>query len=406
MSSTESSKPRTRFGCVRLIVLVVVAVVGYSAIRYFVDQNNYGKGHQAYQRANCAVAIRHFDSVINAWRLLDISGYSALADQEMAECLPYQAALDKQQAGELSAALGAYADFVATHHTGVLAEAARNNGASLFEQAEPSALASQETCDRKDVLLEQGLIPQHDVNLPPFYLACGQVYDEAENHQGSFAFHEALLTEYPDHSLAPDAEKSLLVNPVACQESNSLQNNSVIANRSDFIPSLYYRCGQVYEDDEDWTDAITMYENFLADYPNHSLASDVEAALAAAIVARAKATGAGEIPPPERSGTTGSGLTEVIIQNDSPQPLRIVFSGPQARVEELGACSSCTTYTGIGPLYCPEEGPIGRYTLKPGEYEVVVESTSDRGVTPFRGDWTLNDGEEYYNCFFIVTTFG
>jgi tetratricopeptide (TPR) repeat protein len=404
MTNSSSPKPRRALGCSCLIALLIIAVVGYSAIRYFIDWNNYKKGHQAYQQADCALAIHHFDTIINGWRLVDIGGYPTLAQQEKAECLPFQAAVAKQQAGDPSAALIAYADFVSGYSNSVLAAAARNRSASLFEQAKPSELASQESCQKIDMLLEQGLVPQRDVNLPPFYFACGQVYDSANNQQSSFAIYEALLTEYPQHLLAAEAEASLVTNPVACEESDSLKKNSVITERTDFMPSLYYHCGQAYEDGGDWANAIIMYESFLADYPSHSLASDVEVGLAQSIVAQAKVTSAGEIPAPERSGSTGSGLTEVVIQNDSPERLRIVFSGPESHVEELEACSSCITYTTIGPLYCPEQGPIGRYTLNPGQYDVVVESIGDSGTTPWTGNWSLVDGDEYYSCFFVVTT--
>jgi hypothetical protein len=180
----------------------------------------------------------------------------------------------------------------------------------------------------------------------------------------------------------------------------------VIAERTDFMPSLYVGCGQAYEGIGDWDAAILMYEDFLADHPDHALAADVEAALARSIVAQAQSLGAGEIPPPARSGSTGSDVTVVIIQNDSPDPLRIVFSGPESRVEELEACDTCTNYTGTGPAFCPELGPIGNYPLLPGEYDVVVESVSDDGTTPWTGSWELVSGDEYYSCFFVVTTFG
>ena len=405
-SNSPSQQPqKSRCGCVSFIFFFLILVTVYSTARYFIDKSNYSKAHQAYQQADCAVAISHFDKVINGWRLFDIGGYPALAQQEKAECVPFQAAVDKQQVGDFSMALVAYTDFVTDYSGSVLAKASRNRSKSLFEQAKPSALASLESCERLDSLLEKELIPQRDVNLPLFYLACGQVYDTANNQQDSFAMYESLLTEYPSHSLAGQAEESLLANPVACEEADSLKKNSTIANRTDFIPTLYYSCGQAYEDDGDWGNAVTMYENFLADYPSHSLASDAEAALARSIVAQAKAGGAGEIPAPESSGSTGSKLTEVIIQNDSPERLRIVFSGPESHVEELGACSSCTNYTGIGPLYCPEKGPIGRYALQPGQYDVVVESINDSGTTPWTGKWDLVSGDEYYNCFFVVTTF-
>ncbi len=474
---TYSSQPRKGISYGRLILILAIIVVGYSAIRYFIDRNNYKNGHQAYQQAECAVAITHFEKIINGWRLVDIGEYPALAQQEKAECIPFQTAVDRQQAGDFSMALVAYTDFVTNYSSSVLAEVARNKSKSLFEQAKPLALANLESCERLDSLLEKELIPQRDINLPLFYLACGQVYDKFNNYQQeSFGIHESLLTEYPSHSLAGQAEASLFanpvackevdslkknntianrrdfiptlyyscgqayendrdwgnailmyesllteypnhslsgqteaslfVNPVACEEIDSLKKNNTIANRRDFIPTLYYNCGQAYENDRDWGNAILMYENFLADYPSHSLASDAEAALARSIVAQAKAAGAGQIPAPESSGSTGSELTEVIIQNDSPNRLRIVFSGPESHVEELGACSSCTSYIGDGPLFCPEKGPIGRYTLDAGQYDVVVESISGSGTTPWTGTWDLVSGDEYFNCFFVVTTFG
>ncbi|HET9905160.1 MAG TPA: tetratricopeptide repeat protein [Anaerolineales bacterium] len=454
-------------------LLIMVAVV-YNAIRFFLDQNNYNKGHQAYLQADCTVAIQHFDSVIEGWRMVDMGGYPGLARQEKAECIPFRAAVDRQQAGDFSGALMAYMNFISEYANSALTEAARSRGSSLFVQARPSELADEQSCGSIDSLRGANLIPQQEVNLPPFYLSCGQFYDSASNQQGSFQMYKNLLTEYPGDLLAETAAASLLTNPLACKESEALKNsviaarnefmpslyyqcgqsydssgneqssfemyqkllteypgaslaenaaasllanplackesdtlkNSVIAERNEFMPSLYYQCGQTYEGESNWDQAISMYEKFLAAYPTHARAADAEAGLARAIVSQSQATSAGDIPTPERSGSTGSTVSEVVIQNDSPERLRIVFSGPEARVEELEPCSSCTTYTGIGPLYCPEQGPIGRYPLTPGEYDVVVEAISGDGTTPWTGNWSLVTGDEYYNCFFIITTFG
>ena len=94
----------------------------------------------------------------------------------------------------------------------------------------------------------------------------------------------------------------------------------------------------------------------------------------------------------------------MIIQNDSPNELRIVFSGLQNIIEKLGPCSDCIEYPDPGPIYCPEKGPIGTYTLLPGNYDVLVEVVDEYSVTPWVGDWALAGGYEYSNCFFIVTS--
>jgi hypothetical protein len=388
------------------LFVVLIGAAGYSAVRYFIDKGNYSKAHQAYLQADCTTAIRHFDSIINAWRLVDLGKYSAFASHEKEECVPFQAALDRQQAGDLSQALIAYTDFVTNVSGSALVGAARDQIASLFELASPYALASPESCAILDTLLNNSLIPQQNIYLPPFYMACGQTFDTADDQESSFPLYLSLIKEYPNHPLVVDAVAALLENPVACEEFESLKKIDVIANQTEFMPRLYINCGQAFEDSLDWTNAIRMYEIFLTDFPEHFLASDVETALARAIVAQAKMSGAGEIPLPERSGSASRGTAEVTIQNDSPERLRIVFSGPESHVEELEACSSCITYSGIGPLYCPEKGPIGKYVLTPGQYDVVVESITDSGVTDWTGNWDLPDGDEYYSCFIIVTTFG
>lgn len=404
---SHSSSPQVRRGYIAfgiLLGLLIMVAVAYNAIRFFIDQNNYNKGHQAYLQTDCTVAIRHFDSVINAWQLVDIGGFPGMSAREKAECIPFQAAVNQHQAGDFSGALIAYKNFIKEYNNSVLTEPARSRGASLFVQAKPSELADELSCSSVDSLREENLIPQPDVNLPPFYLSCGQFYDSANNQQDSFEMYKKLLTEYPNALLAEQAEASLMASPLACEKFDLLKN-SVIAERSDFMPSLYYQCGQVYEGKGNWDQAISMYETFLANYPDHVHATDAEAGLARSIVSKSQATSAGEIPAPERSGSTGSEVTEVVIQNDSPEHMRIVFSGPESRVEELEPCTSCTTYSGEGPLYCPELGPVGRYSLPPGAYDIVVESISDTGTTPWTGNWSLVTGDEYYSCFVIIITF-
>lgn len=336
MSYIYSSEPRRHPAWTWLIVSLIIAVIGYSGIRYLLDQSNYTKGHQACLQLNCAEAISYFDNVLTGWRLFDIGGYAALAKQERAECVSAQVGVEKEQRGDLGGALLAYNDFLTNHVSSFLAGVVRNRAKYLFKQTDPFVLAKQGVCKYVDALLSNNLLSRSDTKLP----------------------------------------------------------------------ELYFRCGQRYVDDKDYTNSIVMYEQFLRDYPNHPLASEVQAALARSIVADARGRGAHELPPPERIGSTTGGYSVVTIQNDSPQRLQIVFSGPEARIEELQACALCSTYTeSSAPLHCPERGPIGRYTLKPGQYDVVVRSLSDTSTIPWRGSWPLSSGDEYHSCFIIVTEY-
>lgn len=189
-----------------------------------------------------------------------------------------------------------------------------------------------------------------------------------------------------------------------CKQIDQFVTNDLVPQPDTNLPPVYFACGQLYEKSGIYPFGIDYYEKFLSAYPGHTLVPEVKSALLRAIVARAKLGGGGSLPTPERSGTTEDGLTLVIIRNESPESLRIVFSGIEDRIEELEACSTCTTFIS-NPSFCPGAGPVGRYTLKPGQYFVVVESTSSPSTSPWSGDWVLEGGAEYTNCFFIIKTY-
>ncbi|HWQ14038.1 MAG TPA: hypothetical protein VNL77_14655 [Roseiflexaceae bacterium] len=226
-----------------------------------------------------------------------------------------------------------------------------------------------------------------------------------------------VLTKYPESPLASVAltrgqellasgAPADLATPPLCGALDTLTEQQLIAAPGETMPPLLYACGQAHEVEQAFADAVVFYDRFLSEYPEHELAGEVQAAFARATIADARASGAGELPPPQAVGGGGSGPVTVVIQNDSPETLSLVFSGPEVRVEKLEACADCEKFTGDGPSACPEQGPVGRYVLAPGTYEVVVKAISSSGVTPFRGSWTLESGQEYSSCFYLVTSGG
>ena len=130
-SSSQNTQPRQNLA-IELVVIVLCMAVVYSAVRFFLDRSNYSKGNEAYRRVDCSVAIGHFDSVINNWRIADIGGYAALSQQEKSECLDFNPALNQEQAGNASQAIVAYKNFINNHNTDTfLVKAARDRVKSL-----------------------------------------------------------------------------------------------------------------------------------------------------------------------------------------------------------------------------------------------------------------------------------
>ncbi|MEW5987249.1 MAG: tetratricopeptide repeat protein [Chloroflexota bacterium] len=274
----------------------------------------------------------------------------------------------------------------------------------LAATAEAGLLDLAMTCDKVPTLKQNRAIAERPGFLPDLYDTCAQRYLASGDTLAALDTYKTYLAEYPDDERAREALEAFITDPVVCWDPDILAGLE-LSEEPDFFPNLYYNCGRQFAEDLLYASAITMYERFLQEYPDHARAEEVQAALAQALIENARQMGAGEIAPPSYSGWAAGGTTVVVIQNDSPESLRIVFSGPESRIETLEACETCTTYF-IAPMFCPEQGPTGRYTLAPGYYDVLVESISDSGTTPWTGEWELVDGDEYYSCFIIVTSFG
>ena len=187
-----------------------------------------------------------------------------------------------------------------------------------------------------------------------------------------------------------------------CDALEALEAQGFVVGQPDPLPPLLFACGGAYEAADAHADAVAVYARFRADYPDHDLAADVDIALARATLAETE-NAAGALPDPgQGEGAGTAGVATIVIQNDSPDPLSMVFSGPDIRVEDLEACSDCEKLSGaIHECRDPDQSPTAEYKVAPGVYEVVVKSGSGSDVLPFRGTWTLKDGEVYASCFYI-----
>lgn len=272
---------------------------------------------------------------------------------------------------------------------------------ALARRGQSALVGNPSACDQMERLESSRIAGRRDL-LPALYYHCTQVFEATSRADQAYELYLLLFSLYPEHTLTAQARDALPGNSAACTGYATLPE-FLVADK-EFLPNFLYQCGQASEGRKDAAAAIGMYQAFLEEYPKHALAADVKSALANLLVQTARESGAGKIAPPQRTGGTGAGATIVVIQNDSPEKIRIVFSGVDPHIEELPACEACQTYSLVGPEFCPEKGPIGRYTLKPGQYDVLVEAVSEAGVMPFTGQWDLKDADRYYSCFVITTT--
>ncbi|GAB4131258.1 MAG: hypothetical protein Fur0046_00040 [Cyanobacteria bacterium J069] len=224
--------------------------------------------------------------------------------------------------------------------------------------------------------------------------------------------YSSFLTQYPDtalNTLAKQQSSTLfqqhqpekLADAALCPKIAAVSSMGLVPTPETQIPALHYACGNAYVAQKDLGTALTHYNTVLTEHPNAAEAKDAEAAIARTLVDQANETGAGKIPPPRAVGSSGNRSSVVKIRNNSPKVLRIVFSGPEPQFAELPPCADCQVYTAPASS-CPEKGAEGTYTLKPGRYSVLVRAADDSSVTPFTGDWSMQQGKAYSSCFYLV----
>ncbi|MEL6383212.1 MAG: hypothetical protein AAFQ89_12335 [Cyanobacteria bacterium J06626_18] len=230
---------------------------------------------------------------------------------------------------------------------------------------------------------------------PPDQLLAYEAFNDRYDESPLIA---VVQDQAADLVTATDAA-TLAVRPV-CDRVEPLGQKGLVP--AEAAPQLWFACGQRYENEADYEAAIAAYEQVLRSKAAPETVTQAETALAQVLVAQANAEGAGTISQPGWSGYTQTDATEVFVRNDSPERMRIVFSGPEPHFEEIAPCEDCRTYSLEGPEVCPNKGPTATFTLQPGDYEVLVRSVSDPTVSPFTGVWSLDTGEAYNSCFYLV----
>ncbi len=240
----------------------------------------------------------------------------------------------------------------------------------------------------------EGIELQEQGNLTEAFI----VYDELISEDTLVSIVREQLTRLFEQVGPPE-----LADKTVCLNLSDLQERGTIIDPETNLPKFYDVCGSIFSKEKRYGEAITIYQRLLKEYPDHPLVEAAEKKLAQALINEAELFGAGTIGQPQVISSSSEGPATVIIQNDSPQEVSLVFTGLETLFEELEPCDTCQDYTGDGPSTCPEEGPIGTYELPAGTYKVVVKSIDGGSVTPFIGEWTLRTGEVYYSCFFLVT---
>lgn len=379
-------------------LVVVVVAVGYTLVRYLIDNSTYDDGHAAYERADCGAAIGEFDSVITSWKLVALGDTVRRAESEKAECLVFQAAADRQQAGDSPGALTSYVRFLPGRAKSPLTEAARGRVGELFGQPEAGKLATVESCETLSVLRDEKLLVP--ASAPAFYAACGAAFNKGFDKGKSLAAYSRLFSDYSGDKVAAETEAAMLADTGWCLELEQIRKNPVLAALKDLLPGLLSTCAAA--DTTPVSVAIENAKEFLTKYPGHRFAGTVNATYAKLINKQVRADiDAKDFGREDLSGTVGGNTAVLLLYNDANEPLRIAFSGPEPRVEEIAACADCPIAS-EDYKFCRKQATLKRVLIAPGEYDVALDHPEGAKTPGAYAHWSVQAGKEYFGCFTIV----
>lgn len=271
-----------------LILFLVIALAGTIAFgsmgtRYLSRHEIYVEGMDTYAQTDCEVAITIFDSIIDGAEFYDVDSLSSQAQGKKDECLLYLEGVEAQEEEAYGLAIVTYTELLLKYTDSLLDVSIHNQVEDIYRQDGLYAIVDTLVCDNVDSVVQAGLIfseggdPEDDEAY--FYFMCGTHYEISDMPESALHPYRVILTNYTDHPFSVDAQAALLQIPNSCNETQSFQMNATIAGLPDFMPFLYWVCGQSNQDMTEFGRAIEYYNEISAHYPEHYLASEVEIAV-------------------------------------------------------------------------------------------------------------------------------
>jgi hypothetical protein len=339
-----------------------------------------------------------FESAINSWRLLTLGDTVNRASSELAECRAFQEGVDRQTSGNGPAALASYARFLPGRPQSPLADAARERVASLFKQPDVNALASVESCDVLSSLRDEKLLDA--AVTPGFHAACGAAYARAADKTKAIATYSLLFKDFSTHKVAAETETALLQDVGWCLELDKFRNDQVLSALRDLLPGLLATCAKAPTTPD--SVAIEEAEELLKKYPGHRFTAEVMGTFAQRLFNKVRTDSKSTtLRAAEVTGSPGGGKAIIMLYNDSTEPMRVVLSGPEPRVEEIGGCPNCPVETDKAGI-CRQQATLKRLVVAPGEYDFAIDSTE--ATSGAHAHWTLQPGKQYFGCYSTVKT--
>jgi tetratricopeptide (TPR) repeat protein len=248
-----------------------------------------------------------------------------------------------------------------------------------------------------------------DEALPEAYFGCGQTqYDGDRFCEAIGSFQQAADAGRegvagPLNRARYDCGMARVDDGNVCEAVETLEqvDGGGVADRArDGLRGALYDCGVARFRDRDHAGARESLRRVVDDFSGSQEADDARDLLIAVEVN--EATGRdpdGLLPGGNWKDSTGGTVTMEVF-NAAGERLELLYAGPEnGRIEVRSGPDSGT---GEGRCENPEGLPSVTVTLPTGDYQTVARSLDDPSITEFGGEWHLDPGYLYTDCYYIT----
>lgn len=286
-----------------------------------------------------------------------------------------------------------------------------------------------------DKALLGGLVGRADEPLAESWFECGTRTVGTAGQEKSSADHlNALMSTFPQSPFTAKVEPTLRevlrardksVGVAPCGTAEELRR---IDTTVDLLPSASFAsfgkdvgrsiqrgdfaCGVDQFKKKEFTEALATMNEYVKAYPSSPQTPQARNIAIAAEIAEETPAAGNKVP--SAATADGSGMV-MVISNDGPGEVELLYTGPVTGRITLPACGSCKAYPGIivpkGGIK-PCTGPSSKYpkrtlTLPPGNYQMLQKRDSTRSSSEVKKGSTtkIESGYSYTNCLYVTSLY-
>ncbi|OKJ59442.1 hypothetical protein AMK28_02055 [Streptomyces sp. CB02115] len=167
-----------------------------------------------------------------------------------------------------------------------------------------------------------------------------------------------------------------------------------------------YACGVDQFEDGKFGDARTTLTDFARTYRSDGRVRQARNIAIAAEIADDRPAAGKRLPPSKRPG--GSRM-ELVISNDAPNAVEVLYTGPVTGTVTLKACAGCERYSASAGARqaCKASGrsyPKARLRLPAGEYHFLYKhgTGATAGVDSYSSGTKVQPGYTYTSCTYVI----